>query len=214
MSFGPDGKLYMIIGDAGSPNAAQDKTSLAGKILRVNPDGSSPPDNPFSSDPNPNARKVFSLGHRNSYGFTFHPSTNDLWESENGPDNPEFDEVNRVVAGGNYGWDSIGQSGCRNSPPFLDPIVELPIFAPTGIVVIPAGSSIYPPTYRHNFLVAGFIDGTIRLVIANPSATCGTGNTSVAYPGNVGGLISLMVASDGYVYVSSVNGVIYRVITH
>jgi aldose sugar dehydrogenase len=214
IQFGPDGKLYIIIGDAGSPSDAQNLDSLAGKILRINPDGTAPSDNPFYSDGTANRDKVFSFGHRNSFGFTFHPQTNELWESENGPSSPEFDEVNRVLSGNNYGWDSSGQSGCRFNPPFIDPVVQFSIFAPTGIVGIPANSTIYPSAFQNNLLVGGFNDGTIRLVIANPSSPCGSGNTSVAYPGNVGGLISLMLASDGYVYVSSVNGVIYRVIPH
>jgi len=216
--FGPDGKLYVIIGDAGNPANAGNLDSLAGKILRVNSDGSAPTDNPFyASDPNPDpnspSKKVYSLGHRNSFGFTFHPQTNDLWESENGPNSPEFDEVNRVIAGGDYGWDSNGQSGCRNSPPLIDPIVQFSIFAPTGVVAIPANSAIYPSALQNNLLVGGFNDGTIRLVIANPLASCGSGNTSVAYPGNLGGLISLMLASDGYVYVSNGDS-IFRVVPH
>lgn len=222
IKFGPDGKLYMIIGDAENPSNAQNLDSLAGKVLRVNADGSAPTDNPFyANDPNPSLnsprKKVYSLGHRNSFGLTFHPSTGDLWESENGPSGPQRDEVNRVVRGGNYGWDSTQQSGCRNLPlQFKDPIVEFPIFAPTGIVGIPSNSNVYPSAYQGNLLVAGFNDGTIRLVIANPSAPCGSGNTSVAFPGGSGLLISLMLGSDGYVYASGVpsstDSAIYRVV--
>lgn len=219
IKFGPDGKLYVIIGDAENPSNAPNVDSLAGKVLRVNADGSAPTDNPFyvndpNPDPNSPRKKVYSYGHRNSFGFTFHPSTGDLWESENGPSSPQSDEVNRVIAGGNYGWDANGQSGCRNSPPLVDPIVAFPIFAPTGIVGIPASSSVYPFAYQGNLLVAGFNDGTIRLVIANPSVPCGSGNTSVAFSGGLGGLISMVLGSDGYVYVSSMNGVIYRVVPH
>jgi glucose/arabinose dehydrogenase len=214
IKFGPDGKLYVIIGDAENPDSARNLDSLAGKILRVNSDGSAPTDNPFYFNGAGNRDKVYSRGHRNSFGFTFHPQTGDLWESENGPDSPEFDEVNRVTRGGDYGWDSSVQSGCRNSPPLIDPIVQFSIFAPTGIVAFPANSAIYPSAFQNNLLVSGFNDGTIRLVIANPAVQCGSGNTTVAYPGNVGGLISLMLGSDGYVYVSSTDGVIYRVIPH
>jgi hypothetical protein len=99
IQFGPDGKLYIVIGDSENTANAQSLTTLAGKILRVNPaDGSAPSDNPFFSNPNVNAQKVFSLGHRNSYGFTFHTHTGHLWESENGPE--DNDEINRSVAGG------------------------------------------------------------------------------------------------------------------
>lgn len=217
IKFGPDGKLYVIIGDSENPANAQNVNSLAGKVLRVNADGSAPADNPFYVNGLGNRDKVYSLGHRNSFGLTFHPSTGDLWETENGPAGPQHDEVNRVVAGGNYGWDSTQQSGCRNLPlQFKDPIVEFPIFAPTGIVGIPSNSSVYPSVYQGNLLVAGFNDGTIRLVIANPSAPCGSGNTSVAFPGGPGLLISMMLGSDGYAYASGVpsstDSAIYRVV--
>lgn len=198
ITFGPDGKLYIVIGDAEVPSNAQDPNSLAGKILRVNTDGSAAPGNPFSSGAN--AQKVYSLGHRNSFGLTFHPSTGQLWESENGPN--DNDEVNGIVAGGNYGWPVVG--GMANNPSYRNPIVAFnPVIAPTGIVGIPSGSSIYPATYQNNLLVAEFISGTIRLVTTG-------GTTSVAYPGGVGGLLSLMRASDGYVYASNANG-IFRV---
>ena len=85
IQFGPDGKLYVIIGDAGNMANSQNLTSLAGKILRVNPDGSAPSDNPFFLNANANEKKVFSFGHRNSYGFGFHSHTGHLWETENGP---------------------------------------------------------------------------------------------------------------------------------
>jgi len=216
IQFGPDGMLYIVIGDADNSSNAQSLTSLAGKILRVNSDGSAPADNPFSSDANANAKKVFSLGHRNSYGFTFHPQTNHLWESENGPD--DNDEINRVVAGGNYGWPTW--RGIVNKPGFVDPILAFnPVIAPTGIIAIPGDSSIYPPAYRNNLLVAVWNDGTIRLVIPNGTNPDQPGSTSVAFTGGQGGLVSMMLASDGYAYVSkggtgSSDGIIFQVVPH
>jgi glucose/arabinose dehydrogenase len=141
-----------------------------------------------------------------------------LWESENGPD--DNDEVNRIVAGKNYGWDSSQRGGFLNDPCCVDPIIVFhpPLIAPTGIVGIPGSSSVYPPAYRNNLLMAAWNDGTIRLVIPNASDPALPGTTSVAYTGGQGGLLSLMRASDGYVYVS--NGLftgtssIFRVIPH
>ena len=203
ITIGPDGKLYVVIGDAEVPSNAQDPNSLAGKILRVNTDGSAAPGNPFSSSTNANAKKVFSLGHRNSFGLTFHPSTGQLWESENGPS--DNDEVNRIGAGGNYGWPIVG--GIANNPSYRNPTVVFnPVIAPTGIIGIPTTSSIYPSSYRGNVLVAAYIDGTIRLVTSN-------GTTSVAYPGGVGGVLSLMLSSDGYVYASTTDS-IFRVVVN
>ena len=211
IQFGPDGMLYVVIGDAGNSSNAQNLTSLAGKILRVNPaNGAGLLDNPFFGSGDVNQDRVFSYGHRNSYGFTFHPQTNDLWESENGPD--DNDEINRVVAGGNYGWPTW--RGIVNQAGFVDPILAFnPVIAPTGIIAIPGNSSIYPPVYRNNLLVAVWNDGTIRHVILSGANLDQLGGSSVAYTGGQGGLLSLMLGSDGYVYVSNGNS-IFRVVPH
>lgn len=136
--------------------------SLAGKVLRVNPDGSAPMDNPFFSNVNANARKVYSLGHRNSYGVTFHRHTGHLWETENGPS--DNDEINRAVAGGNYGWPTVG--GIANNPSFLNPILAYtPTIAPTGIIAIFENSTVYPAAYRNNLLFVDFNTGRMRRVV-------------------------------------------------
>ena len=94
--FGPDNKLYVVIGDNADPANSQDRSSnLRGKILRVNPDGSIPATNPFGT-------RIWAYGIRNSIGFAFDPQNARLWESENGP--ACNDEVNRIVKGGNHGW--------------------------------------------------------------------------------------------------------------
>lgn len=96
IGFGFDARLYITIGDSTNPANSQDSSSLAGKILRYNSDGTIPP-NPFGAG-NP----AFNLGLRNSFDFTFHPQTGTIYASENGPSCD--DEINRVLAGGNYGW--------------------------------------------------------------------------------------------------------------
>jgi aldose sugar dehydrogenase len=93
LKFGPDGLLYITTGDAAEPSLAQDLNSLAGKILRINDDGSIPEDNPFGN-------QVFSYGHRNPQGLAW--IGDQLYSSEHGPS--RHDEVNLIVAGGNYGW--------------------------------------------------------------------------------------------------------------
>ena len=181
--------------------------TLAGKILRVNPDGSAPLDNPFINDANVNAKKVFSLGHRNSYGFTFHGHTGHLWETENGPS--DNDEINRIVSGGNYGWPTVG--GIAGNPNFRDPILAYtPTIAPTGIIAIPENSTAYPASYRNNLLFVDFNTGKIRrIVLSGPDLTL-LGSSSTAYNGGQGGLLSLMLGADGFVYVSNTNA-IFRV---
>jgi aldose sugar dehydrogenase len=209
IQFGPDGKLYVIIGDVQNTANSQSLTSLAGKILRVNPaDGSAPSDNPFISNANQNAKKVFSLGHRNSYGFTFHSHTGHLWETENGPG--DNDEINRAAAGGNYGWPTVG--GIANNPNFLNPILAYtPTIAPTGIISIPENSPVYPAAYRNNLLFVDFNGGKIRRVVLSGADLTQLGTSSVAYNGGNGFLLSLMLGADGFVYVSN-GSAIFKVV--
>jgi len=204
IQFGPDGKLYVIIGDVQNTANSQSLASLAGKILRVNPDGSAPSDNPFIANANQNAKKVFSLGHRNSYGFTFHSHTGHLWETENGPG--DNDEINRAVAGGNYGWPTVG--GIANNPNFLNPILAYtPTIAPTGIISIPENSTVYPSGYRNNLLFVDFNGAKIRRVVLSGADLTQLGTSSIAYNGGNGFLLSLMLGADGFVYVSNGSGI-------
>jgi glucose/arabinose dehydrogenase len=95
IAFGPDGKLYVIVGDGHDSSNAQQRADVRGKILRLNPDGSIPDRNPFGT-------RLWAYGIRNSFGFTFDPETGRLWETENGPECN--DEINLIRRGGNYGW--------------------------------------------------------------------------------------------------------------
>lgn len=119
IAFGPDGKLYVGTGDAGNPQSAQDKTSLGGKILRLEPDGATPSGNPFGN-------LVWAYGFRDPQGLTW-DGADRMYASEFGPDRD--DEINRVVTGGNYAWGSEpgGQdaqpTGVTGDSRFQDPIV-------------------------------------------------------------------------------------------
>ena len=218
--FGPsDGMLYIIVGENEVSSSAQDLTSLRGKILRVNPaDGSAPGDNPFFSNPNANAQKVYSLGHRNSFGFTFHPHTNDLWESENGPN--AHDEINRILAGQNYGWPFISGIGSDpiNCPNCINPIFDslTDRIAPTGIVVIREDSA-YPVQYHNNLLFADFNFGQLHRIVLGGQQLTDFVSHSIACDCGQGGLIAVMhglnmLGQDGYVYVTSATGSIFRVL--
>ena len=101
MAFGLDKKLYIGTGHINKPELSQDLKSLAGKILRINTDGSIPKDNPFPDSP------IYSYGHRNIFGLAFHPKTGNLYISETGP--TKNDRIIIVQKGINYGWSSPGK---------------------------------------------------------------------------------------------------------
>lgn len=103
IKFGPDGKLYITTGDSGDPDLSQRLDSLAGKILRINSDGSIPKDNPFPGF------AVYSYGHRNPQGIDWDKSGN-LVSTEHGPSGWRgvgHDEINLIQGGANYGWPDV-----------------------------------------------------------------------------------------------------------
>ena len=109
LRFGPDGKLYLIVGDRQQDGGLQNHPPLAvaddtGVIFRLNDDGSAPGTNPLSA-PGLNLSKYYAYGIRNSFGIAFDPATGVLWETENGPDG--YDELNRVAPGFNSGWNVL-----------------------------------------------------------------------------------------------------------
>lgn len=139
MIFGPDGMLYVSVGDRdgntrddNSP-ARKEAQSLAhhtGKVLRLRDDGSIPPDNPFVKDPKAKG-EIFTYGHRNAYGLAFHPQTGELWASEFGA--AGGDELNLLLPGHNYGWPvvSLGRNYTGtlvSDQPWWRPGMDMPFF--------------------------------------------------------------------------------------
>jgi glucose/arabinose dehydrogenase len=155
LRFGPDGMLYVGTGDARSPALAQDRGSLAGKILRVLPDGSIPRDNPFPSSP------VYSLGHRNVQGLAWHPRTRQLYATEHGPTGDRgfaHDEVNLIRPGSNYGWPEV-LCGTPHPPGFTDALACSgdETWAPSGATFVSRGA------WREGLLVANLRGAHLRL---------------------------------------------------
>jgi glucose/arabinose dehydrogenase len=124
IAFGPDGQLYVTTGETGNPELAQDPQSLAGKILRITPDGDPAPGNPDPDSP------VWSLGHRNVQGLAWDDEGR-LWASEFG--DSTWDELNLVEKGGNYGWPEV--EGAGGDPSYIDPQLVWPVdqASPSGL---------------------------------------------------------------------------------
>lgn len=130
IKFGPDGKLYVSTGDSETPELAQNTKSLAGKLLRLNDDGTIPDDNPIPESP------VYSYGHRDIQGFAWHPTTKKLYASEHGP--AGNDEVNIIEPGSNYGWPIEVCNHSTSSAPIRFETPEYcfnPEIAPSGLTI-------------------------------------------------------------------------------
>ena len=186
IKIGPDGRLYITTGDAANRPLAQDLQSLAGKVLRINPDGSIPQDNPFPGSP------IYSYGHRNPQGIAWHPVTKALFITEHGPSGR--DEVNLVHPGKNYGWPSI--AGWGGSSTFVDPILES-----EGGTWAPSGAAFY----RGDLFFATLRGAHLhRVALASPNHTRVQSEEHL-FEGIYGRLRDVIQGPDGFLYVATNN---------
>ena len=186
LRFSPDGKfLFAGTGDAQNGANAQNTASLNGKVLRINPDGTIPADNPFHN-------AVWSYGHRNVQGLAF-DAQGRLWEQEFG--NNVMDETNLIVKGGNYGWPSCeGTSGSCSNSAFIAPKHTYPVAqgSCSGITII--RDVLYVACERGTRLY--------REVISGSSLT----NVQQFFVGTYGRLRTVEPAPDGGMWMATSNG--------
>jgi glucose/arabinose dehydrogenase len=203
IAFGPDGMLYVSVGDNGCDACnSQRAGTLAGKILRYTRQGQPAPDNPFSHLPFPQSA-FFATGLRNSFDFTFHPRTGEIFSTENGP--TANDEINRILPGRNYGWpffqcDRSTSTPCpQPTPSNTGPLQCYPsVIAPTGIVVYEG--TAYPEPFRGNIFFGDFNTGTLhRLVLSEDGSTVLAADDR--FLSGFGRIIDLAVSPDGLLYV-------------
>ena len=168
MAFSPDGRhLFLAVGDRMEPGTAQDPDAARGKILRLNPDGSAPPDNPMAGQEGIRAL-TWSTGHRNPYGLAFAPDGT-LWEHEMGPRGG--DELNRIRRGGNYGWPEVSNGDQYSGWPIPRHATRPEFDAPSLYwtpVIAPAGLAFYQgaafPAWRGSALIGGLrAEGLVRV---------------------------------------------------
>jgi glucose/arabinose dehydrogenase len=199
LRFGPDGKLYLTTGDAGERKLAQDINTLYGKILRINPDGTIPTDNPFPDNP------VWSYGHRNPQGIDWYPGTNILYSTEHGPsgfDGPGGgDEVNIIVRGGNYGWPVVSHKESKEG--MISPVLE---FTPA---IAPASGMFYRsdsiPQFKNNYFFGCLRgSGIMRVEIDKNDPSRIISNEMLAEV-NFGRIRDIAQGPDGAIYFSTSN---------
>lgn len=161
LHFGPDGKLYVAVGENVRGVVAQSLNNLWGKIIRINADGTIPPDNPFYNQTSGNNRAIWSYGLRNPFTFAFQPGTGRMFINDVG--DSSFEEVDEGRAGGNYGWP-------ESEGPTSDPRFDAPIYAyahegvcnaVTGALFYdpPASLAQFPPQYVGKYFFGDLCGG-------------------------------------------------------
>jgi len=206
--WGPDGKLYFSMGDAQDERASQDLSALAGKIFRINPDGSIPSDNPFPGSP------VWALGLRNSQGLAFQPGTGLLWSTEHGPDNK--DELNVIKRGRNYGWpDCMGTDPCTrvtNYEPAIKQYSATDTIAPSDMMFYTG--NVFT-AWRNNLFFVTLRTGRLyRLVLRGESVAQEEIliDTDSGPHSGFGRLRDIVTGPDGLIYLSTDSGRILRLV--
>lgn len=242
LKFGPDGKLWITTGDNGGKyfpqTIAQDPSSLAGKVLRINKDGTIPEDNPIPGS------SIYTLGHRNVFGIAFHPETGEPYVTENGPNSN--DEINKLIPGANYGWPyRLGYISFPNQSGDIydsdwDPYLlslELPErSSDTGAVsnhslyqaslngafvdpirayvraVAPTGADFYTgktfPEYSGRLIYGDFVTGSIRVLTLEPPDFTKVSSEEIVGMQRFRGVINVVDGDDGNLYVATGNAIL------
>ncbi|SEA60582.1 PQQ-dependent sugar dehydrogenase [Pedobacter hartonius] len=202
----PDMKLLVTTGDANTAANAQDTSSLSGKILRINLDGSIPEDNPFPGN------RIWTYGHRNPQGLVL--ANNKVYSSEHGPNND--DEVNLIEKGKNYGWPNIeGFCNTTTEKAFcaLNEVTEpmmawTPTIAPSGLIYY---DSDYLPQWKNSLLMVTLKGTKLVQLKLDETGDKVTGSQDF-FLNQFGRLRAVCQSPDGKVYLATSNGVDDKII--
>lgn len=212
--FGPDGKLYIAVGDNANGSNSQTLSNLHGKILRINADGSIPSTNPFFNTATGQERAIWALGLRNPFTFAFQPGTGRMHINDVGQN--AFEEINNGVAGANYGWPGI--EGNNGTPPGSPGTYRAPFhvyghgggtfegFAITGGAFYNPTTQNFPDSYVGDYFFADFVNDWIHVIDLN------NGNVR-EFATSAGSPVDLRVKDDGSLYYLSFgDGTAHRVV--
>jgi glucose/arabinose dehydrogenase len=196
MHFGPDGKLYVAVGENANRNNAQTLANRLGKMLRLNADGSIPSDNPFFASATGANRAIWSLGLRNPFTFNFQPGTGRMFINDVGEGT--WEEINDGVAGSNYGWPIT--EGATTDPRFRSPLFAYQHgsggsngCAITGGTFYNPATPQFPASYVGKYFFADYCNNWIR---AFDPAT----GTAQSFASAVSAPVDLQVGPDGLLY--------------
>jgi glucose/arabinose dehydrogenase len=194
--FGPDGKLYVAVGENANGANSQTLTNRLGKMLRINSDGSIPTDNPFFNTAAGLNRSIWALGLRNPYTFAFQRNTGRMFINDVGQST--WEEINDGIAGSNYGWPTT--EGPTNNPNFRTPIFaygrtpsDTGGCAITGGAFYDPATTQFPASYLGKYFFADFCSGWIRLL--DPAT-----NTATGFATGINSPVDLRVTLDGSLY--------------
>jgi glucose/arabinose dehydrogenase len=208
--FGVDGKLYAAVGDNGNSANAQALTSLNGKMLRINADGTIPADNPFIGTASGKYQAIWARGLRNPFTFSVRPLTGTIFINDVGQ--ATWEEINDGLSGANYGWPDT--EGMTTDPRFQSP---RSVYGHVGGACAITGGAFYDPSvgqfpadYLSDYFFADYCAGWIRKL--DPAA----GNTVSGFATGISSPVDLKVSDDGSLYylargTGSTTGVVYRI---
>ena len=200
--FGPDGKLYVTTGDSTDWNLAQKGDSLAGKTLRLNDDGTIPPDNPFVKNTGMRP-EIWTTGNRNAQGIAWQPDTHLLFETEHGPSFFEGrgfggDEVNILESGKNYGWPEIHHTESKTG--MESPLLEYTPACAPGSAMFYNGTVF--PAFKGNFFFGCLVGKRIIRVLLDSRKVVSQENL---LEGVYGRIREMEQGPDGFIYFSTSN---------
>ena len=198
--FGPDGKLYVAVGENAVPSFAQQLTNRFGKVLRINSNGTIPADNPFVNLTDGPNESIWAVGLRNPFTFAFQPGTGRMFVNDVGQSS--WEEINDGIGGSNYGWPTT--EGPTTSPNFRSPLFAYShgFSATTGCAI--AGGAFYnpatvqfPPNFVGKYFFGDLCSGWIR--VFDPAS-----GTASSFASNISQPVDLKVGADGSLYYLSI----------